>query len=257
MRPWMSRWLRLAMHCARGRRGVQRGGRREDPSGRRAGSTCLVTRIAFGSCMHQSKAKPVLDLAAAAAPDLFLFLGGNLYGDTDDVAVLQERYDLLAAAPSSSVCARRCRRSPPGTTTTTAATTPARVPLQGRIQGDVPRLRGSRGFAPLVAGGIYTSHLFGEPGGTLQVIFLGTRWFRVRSTRTPIRSASSTTTCPPRTRHARCSARKPSGRGFEGRAARPADVRIVATSIQLCQEYNGWESWDEEHAPREAADGRP
>src|SRR5262245_29715930 len=47
------------------------------------------TRLAFGSCMEQDKPKPVLELATASKPDLFAFMGDNIYGDTTSVAVMQ------------------------------------------------------------------------------------------------------------------------------------------------------------------------
>ncbi|MCP4121134.1 MAG: alkaline phosphatase family protein [Bacteroidetes bacterium] len=49
--------------------------------------------IAFGSCAHQDKPQPVLSLAASYQPDLFIFLGDNIYGDTDDMNVLRHKYN--------------------------------------------------------------------------------------------------------------------------------------------------------------------
>jgi alkaline phosphatase D len=50
------------------------------------------TVIAFGSCGHEDKAQPVLSLAASYEPDVFTFLGDNIYGDTDDMQVLEAKY---------------------------------------------------------------------------------------------------------------------------------------------------------------------
>jgi len=52
-----------------------------------------VFTIAFGSCAHQDKPQPVLSLAASYQPDLFIFLGDNIYGDTDDMNVLRDKYN--------------------------------------------------------------------------------------------------------------------------------------------------------------------
>ena len=41
----------------------------------------LVHRIAFGSCAKQWEPQPIWNALAAAKPDLFLFLGDNIYGD--------------------------------------------------------------------------------------------------------------------------------------------------------------------------------
>src|SRR3989337_529307 len=40
-----------------------------------------LTRIAFGSCAKQTKDQPIWDAVLAAKPDLFVFLGDNIYGD--------------------------------------------------------------------------------------------------------------------------------------------------------------------------------
>ena len=42
-----------------------------------------VTKIAFGSCGHEDDPQPVLSIAADQKPDAFIFLGDNIYGDTD------------------------------------------------------------------------------------------------------------------------------------------------------------------------------
>ena len=48
-------------------------------------------RIALGSCTHQGKAQPALEAAAARSLDRFVWLGGNLYEDTDNTAVLKRK----------------------------------------------------------------------------------------------------------------------------------------------------------------------
>jgi len=68
-------------------------------------ATCLfsceqkhsVTKIAFGSCGYQDEPQPVLALAAEQKPDAFIFLGDNIYGDTDDMDTLQAKYNRLGA----------------------------------------------------------------------------------------------------------------------------------------------------------------
>jgi alkaline phosphatase D len=57
-------------------------------------------KIAFGSCGHQEKPIPIFDEIAAQAPDVFIFLGDNIYGDTKNGKVLQRKYAQLAAKES-------------------------------------------------------------------------------------------------------------------------------------------------------------
>ena len=57
----------------------------------------VVTKIAFGSCGYQDDPQPVLALAAEQKPDAFIFLGDNIYGDTDNMDTLQTKYNRWGA----------------------------------------------------------------------------------------------------------------------------------------------------------------
>ena len=58
-----------------------------------------LRRIAFGAGASQEKPQPIWDAVTAARPELFLFLGDAIYGDTDNVEVLRAKYAQLAAVP--------------------------------------------------------------------------------------------------------------------------------------------------------------
>ncbi len=58
-----------------------------------------LTRIAFGSCAKSDKPQPIWDAVLAARPDLFIFLGDNVYLDTRDPVVMRRKYAELAAQP--------------------------------------------------------------------------------------------------------------------------------------------------------------
>ena len=53
--------------------------------------------IAFGSCSDENKAQPMLDRAAEQDPDVFMYLGDNIYGDTYDMDKLAAKYATLHA----------------------------------------------------------------------------------------------------------------------------------------------------------------
>ena len=59
-----------------------------------------ISKLAFGSCAHQDSPLPIFDVIVKHNPDLFIFLGDNIYGDTEDMKVLKSKYDQLAAKPS-------------------------------------------------------------------------------------------------------------------------------------------------------------
>jgi len=44
--------------------------------------TAQITTIAFGSCASENQDLPIFDLVVEHKPDLFIFLGDNMYGDT-------------------------------------------------------------------------------------------------------------------------------------------------------------------------------
>ena len=58
-----------------------------------------ISRIAFGSCAHQDKSQPIWEPIVATEPDLFVFTGDNIYGDTEDMEVMRAKYQKLGAKP--------------------------------------------------------------------------------------------------------------------------------------------------------------
>ncbi|MBL8261319.1 MAG: alkaline phosphatase family protein [Xanthomonadaceae bacterium] len=56
-----------------------------------------LTRIAFGSCSKETLPQPIWSAVLATKPELFVFLGDNIYGDTRDMDVLRGKYARLAA----------------------------------------------------------------------------------------------------------------------------------------------------------------
>ena len=54
-------------------------------------------RVVFGSCAHQDKEQPLLKNAVSLNPDLFIYLGDNIYGDTCDMNLLKTKYEKLAS----------------------------------------------------------------------------------------------------------------------------------------------------------------
>ncbi|MFT5327842.1 MAG: alkaline phosphatase D, partial [Planctomycetaceae bacterium] len=44
-----------------------------------------LSRISFGSCVKQNQPTPILDAIVKTDPQLFLMIGDNIYGDTEDM----------------------------------------------------------------------------------------------------------------------------------------------------------------------------
>ncbi len=80
-----------------------------------AGTGCSVAnedqtirRIAFGSCARQDEPQPIWDHVVASRPDVFLFIGDNIYADTEDMSVMRQKYAQLAAKPGYQKLLRTC-----------------------------------------------------------------------------------------------------------------------------------------------------
>ena len=56
----------------------------------------LPTSIAFGSCGHQDKPLEIFQTILKHKPELFIFLGDNIYGDTKRMSVLKKKYRKLS-----------------------------------------------------------------------------------------------------------------------------------------------------------------
>ena len=204
----------------------------------------LPARISFGSCADQDRPQPILYEVLARSPDLFLYLGDNIYGDTEDMLVLREKYEVLAARPEFQALRAAC---------------PTLAVWDDHDYGvndggrHYPRKQESREVfldfwqepadSPRRAHpGIYHAHRFTDGRRTLQVLLLDTRSFRddlrlrgeAPGFRNEYRPHEDTT--PTLLGEAQWS-------WLEARLREPADLRIVATSIQFGHSYNGWESW--------------
>ncbi|MDX1627673.1 MAG: alkaline phosphatase D family protein [Fulvivirga sp.] len=58
------------------------------------------TIIAFGSCSYENVEEQMWDDIIAQNPDLMVLLGDNIYGDTHDMQLLKQKYDMQKARPS-------------------------------------------------------------------------------------------------------------------------------------------------------------
>jgi alkaline phosphatase D len=52
----------------------------------------VVDRIAFGSCNRETLPQPLWSLIGAKQPDVWIWLGDNIYGDSDDMRVMRRKY---------------------------------------------------------------------------------------------------------------------------------------------------------------------
>lgn len=58
-----------------------------------------LSTIAFGSCSRQNLPKPLWDDVVAQKPDLWIWLGDNIYGDSENMDTLRAKYALQKSDP--------------------------------------------------------------------------------------------------------------------------------------------------------------
>ncbi len=204
-----------------------------------------LTDLAFGSCL-KDPAHPMLARVLTLPMDLFLFLGDNIYADTTDMSVMRAKYDAL----KTSDFFRTLR---------------ARVPVLATWDdhdlgandagADYPKIREAKAeffrwldepadSARRRRAGVYDAHLVGPPGRRVQIILLDTRTFR-----SPLRRAAKGEPAllggayrPPADPAATLVGEE-QWRWLREQLLRPAEVRLIASSIQFVSEFSGAEAW--------------
>ena len=58
-----------------------------------------LSRFAFGSCAKQDRPQPIWKAVVETKPEFFVFLGDNIYGDSEDMQVLRAKYQQLGNQP--------------------------------------------------------------------------------------------------------------------------------------------------------------
>lgn len=203
-----------------------------------------LSRIAFGSCAHQDKEQPIWDRVNAWKPELFVFMGDNIYGDTQDMAVMRAKYHRLAAKPGFKAL---------------RASTPCIATWDDHDYGvndggsEYPKKVESKelfldfwgepenGFRRSHEG-IYTSYFYGPKGRRVQIILPDNRTFR-----SPLTGMS----VEPKDKGQYFVNPDPAATmlgaaqwaWLEAELRKPADLRIFASSTQVLADAPGYEAW--------------
>jgi alkaline phosphatase D len=201
-----------------------------------------VDTIAFGSCLRENRPAPIFDAINDVQPDVFVFLGDNVYADTDDAAEMQSHYDQLAAIPGFQRLRRQSMllwtwddhdfgKNDAGREWPFKHA--AKRILLDFIDEPADSPRRERD-------GIYDSVTVGPEGERVQFLLLDTRWFRSPLKLKP--DAPRKTYAPDTSRDATILG-KEQWSWLEAELKKPADLRIVCTSIQVIAEEHRFEKW--------------
>ena len=212
-----------------------------------------VTRIAFGSCGNQDTPQPVLDVAVSYKPDIFIFLGDNIYGDTDVMDTLRNKYARWAAQPHFQNLVKNTRILATWDDHDFGRNDSGRhYPFKEQSKqifldffkepADSPRRKRP---------GIYEAYYEKVGDKTLQIILLDNRTFRddllyfdkTKTYKLPrdhyfydldyVPNPSKDSTYLGATQWA----------WLEQELSKPADLRIIGNGSQFSIEYNGYEAW--------------
>jgi alkaline phosphatase D len=209
-----------------------------------AGDNKPLSRIAFGSCVHQDRPQPIWERIVAAKPELFLMLGDNIYADTEDMTQMRRMYAQLAAQPGY----KKLRGACPILATWDdhdfgANDAGAEYPKKKESQQlfldffGVPKVSPRRKQE-----GVYSAHVFGPKGKRVQIILLDTRYHR-----SPLKKDPKL----PRNKGQYVGNDDPNAtilgaaqwKWLEAQLKVPAQVRLLCSSIQLVAEDHGFEKW--------------
>jgi alkaline phosphatase D len=201
-----------------------------------------ISRILFGSCIKQAEPAPIFQTILERKPELFLFLGDNIYADTSDMTVMQSKYDVLAAIPAFAELIRSC---PVHATwddhdyglNDGGAEFAQRDEAQKLFLdfwGDPAD--SSRRSRP----GVYEAKIYGEVGKRVQVIMLDTRYFRG-----PLQKGEKRVggVYYPNEDKNVTMLGESQWAWLKEELKKPAEVRLLVSSIQVLSTAQGQETW--------------
>lgn len=220
------------------------------PAGVSLAPETVITRLAFGSCNHQLRPQGFWADIAATYPDIFLFIGDNNYGDQGwdgdaMLTTLREAYGVQASTPELAAF---------------RGITPMMITWDDHDYGfnDGGANFAFRGWSETIfetfwgssdevraRPGIYEARMFGEEGKRTQIIMLDTRFFR-----SDLETMEYTLDRRPLGPYAPSDDAMKTMLGdaqwawLEAELAKPADLRVIVSSIQVLTDAHDYESWE-------------
>lgn len=216
-----------------------------------------VSRIVFGSCAQQWADQSIWDRAAAERPSLVLLMGDNVYGDvrSRDPALPELKAAYLRLAQSEPFA--RLRRSAP-----VLATWDDHDYGENDAGGDFDQKSRTEALFDYVWAispsdprrahpGVYGAFHLGPEGQRVQIILLDTRYFRSPLKPTDVRDARGKERYTPDDDPTKTMLGEAQWAWLLAELAKPADLRLLISSIQILADGHGWEAW--RTLPREQA----
>ncbi len=210
-----------------------------------------ITKIAFGSCGQEYQPLSIFNNVIQHDPDLFIFLGDNIYGDTYSMDTLKKKYQQLGNKESY----RNLKKRIPIIATwddhdygwnDIGKSYPYKEESKEIFLDffDEPKSSSRRNHK-----GIYHSYTYDYGAHKLQVILLDGRTFR--DDLVPYngefdndkRYSYYRKDYAPHTKPSPTLLGEEQWRWLENELKIPADIRIIGSGIQFGIEWNGYEAW--------------
>jgi alkaline phosphatase D len=201
-----------------------------------------ISKIAFGSCSNENKPQPILNTISQLKPDVFVYLGDNIYGDTEDMKKLEEKYNKLGTKPEF----QKLKKA-----TKVLATWDDHDYGKDDAGLEYPKKQESKEVFLNFWGepkdserrnheGIYTSYYFNEGEQTIQLILLDNRTFRTKLKKGKKDGINGYV---PHDGKNNTMLGELQWQWLQQELQKPATIRIIASSTQFVPEYNGYEAW--------------
>lgn len=201
-----------------------------------------VSRIHFGSCIDQAKPVPIIKTILDDRPEMFVFLGDNIYADTEDMSEMEAKYAMLKAKAGFSALLAACPIK--------ATWDDHDYGVNDGGAGYSMKKESQKIFMDFWGDaddserrrheGIYESSITGPEGKRLQIILLDTRYFRGALKKGERRVGGPYYPNPDASVPMLGDAQ---WRWLERQFRKPAELRMVVSSIQFIAEAAGQETW--------------
>ncbi|MBA4028141.1 MAG: hypothetical protein C0475_03195 [Planctomyces sp.] len=208
-----------------------------------------LTTIVFGSCARSDRPQEIWEMINSAKPELFLFIGDNVYVDIPNrnpgAADFAPKYAELAAFEGY----QKLRDSCPILVTwddhdyglnDAGKEWQHKGHAQQQILGFFGEPEGSPRWE---RDGIYASYVTGPEGKRVQVIMLDTRFNRDTLDRVPGERPRGRGPYVATTDTSKSMLGQKQWEWLERVLSEPADVRVLGSSIQVVADEHGYETW--------------
>ncbi|MFK7789069.1 MAG: alkaline phosphatase D family protein [Phycisphaeraceae bacterium] len=208
-----------------------------------------IQTIAFASCAKPNQPETIWQSVLATEPDLFLFIGDNVYVDQPRKPKGVEDFERTYAQLASEAGWQKLVAEVPVLATWDdhdygLNDAGKEFPLKQIAQQQFADFFALPKDSPVrQREGIYDAHLFGPAGQRVQVILLDTRYFRDALKRNPKGRGKGRGPYIANPDEKATLLGDAQWAWLEQQLKQPAQVRVIASSIQVVPEENGWEVW--------------